>query len=205
MASVIEDDDGPPPLEDMTEYIQSLNLNKTEYKPVPVEQKVNIPVYQVTEVPKKAVEQPAKKVAKKGYGGMKKGFLFGGGGSKKSEPITIKANPKASAEGLKLKEVQETMNKADTFLKENSNTWLNDGLLAEIEKDPVISSKIGNPQFMAAFGEFQQNPAGAMQKYGGNPEMKEFIQRFAGLLGDHFSKLGEQQDQPNEEIQTKNS
>ena len=41
-----------------------------------------------------------------------------------------------------------------------SDTWLNDGLLAEIEKDPVISSKIGNPQFMAAFGEFQQNPAG---------------------------------------------
>lgn len=44
-----------------------------------------------------------------------------------------------------------------------------------------------------------------MQKYGGNPEMKEFIQRFAGLLGNHFSKLGEQQDQPNQDIRTKNS
>ena len=29
---------GPPPLDDMTDYIASLNLNKTEYKPVPVEQ-----------------------------------------------------------------------------------------------------------------------------------------------------------------------
>jgi len=191
MASVIDDDDGPPPLDDMTEYVQSLSLNRTEYTPVAVEQKVNVPVQQV-----KPVQTEPVKAAKKGYGGMKKGFLFGGGGSKKSEPVTIKANPKASNESLKLKEVQDTMNKADTFLKENSNTWLNDGLLAEIEKDPVISSKIGNPQFMAAFGEFQQNPAGAMQKYGGNPEMKEFIQRFAGLLGDHFNKLGKQQDHP---------
>lgn len=47
-------------------------------------------------------------------------LISGGGGSSQREPVTIKANPKASAEGLKLKEVQETMNKADTFLKENS-------------------------------------------------------------------------------------
>ena len=47
---------------------------------------------------------------------------------------------------------------------------------------------------MAAFQEFQTNPQEAAKKYGNNTEMKEFIQEFSGLMGNHFTGLAEKQD-----------
>ena len=53
---------------------------------------------------------------------------------------------------------------------------------------------MANPQFMAAFSEFQSNPQEAAKKYEDNPEMKEFIQQFSGILGSHFLSLADKQE-----------
>ena len=47
---------------------------------------------------------------------------------------------------------------------------------------------------MAAFAEFQTNPQEAARKYGDNPEMKEFIQEFSGMMGNHFTSLADKQN-----------
>lgn len=63
-----------------------------------------------------------------------------------------------------------------------------------VQSNQKILGKLNNPQFMAAFAEFQTNPQAAAKKYGDNSEMKEFIQEFSGLLGNHFTGLAEKQD-----------
>ena len=66
---------------------------------------------------------------------------------------------------------------------------MNDNLLSSVASDDKIASKLNNPQFMAAFAEFQTNPDEAAKKYGDNKEMQDFIQAFSGLLGNHFTGL----------------
>ena len=75
-----------------------------------------------------------------------------------------------------------------------SDDWLNDELLKGIMSNDKINRKLNNPQFMAAFGEFQTNPQEAARKYGDNPEMKEFIQEFSGMMGNHFTSLADKQN-----------
>ena len=75
-----------------------------------------------------------------------------------------------------------------------SDDWLSDDLLRGIQTNEKINSKLNNPQFMAAFSEFQTNPQAAAKKYGDNAEMKEFIQEFSGLMGNHFTSLAEKQE-----------
>ena len=66
---------------------------------------------------------------------------------------------------------------------------MNEDLFSNITKSESLRTKLANPQFMAAFGEFQSNPQEAARKYGDNAEMKEFIREFSGLLGNHFTGI----------------
>ncbi|XP_063676836.1 uncharacterized protein LOC134813087 [Bolinopsis microptera] len=205
----MSDDDGPPPLDDMSEFVKKLSGNQVQFDKVQVSQQISATEAraenQTTGIVLKA-DKPCKTEPSKcnnanvGYGGMKKGFLSGGLSNprkreRKEVKITeVKANPQAKQDGLKLKEVQAKMSEANQFLSDNSNDWLSDDLLKGIQTNDKINSKLSNPQFMAAFQEFQTNPQEAAKKYGNNTEMKKFIQEFSGLMGNHFTGLAEKQD-----------
>lgn len=209
----MSDDEGPPPLDDLSEYVNKMTYNKVQYDSVKVSQDASAPKEVVIQqkgddnimnADKQMSLSKTEPVAKssstsKGYGGMRKGFLSGGLSAPrkkavKKEKITeLKANPQAKIDGLKLDEVQAKMSEANQFLSDNSNEWLNEDFLKKIQSNNKINNKLNNPQFMAAFAEFQTNPQAAARKYGDNPEMKEFIQEFSGLMGNHFTNLADKQ------------
>jgi len=210
----MSDDDGPPPLEDLSEYVNKMTGNKVHYDKVKVSQSTpetkELPTQQnkdsgnTTNKLNLALNtEPSKKSSNSnmGYAGMRKGFLSSGlsnprkRGQRKEIKITeVKSNPQAKLDGLKLDEVQAKMTEANQFLSENSNEWLSDDLLKRIQSNNKINNKLNNPQFMAAFAEFQTNPQAAARKYGDNAEMKEFIQEFSGMMGNHFTNLAEKQN-----------
>ena len=69
------DEDCPPPLEDMTEYVDKLQ-GKSKSQAKVQYQRVEV-VGEKPEPQKQRVVQQKKKKVETGYGGMKKGFLFG--------------------------------------------------------------------------------------------------------------------------------
>ena len=42
--------------------------------------------------------------------------------------------------------------------------------------------------------QLQKDPAGAMRTHGDNAEMREFLQAFMKLMGEHFTKLADKQE-----------
>ncbi|XP_045195278.2 uncharacterized protein LOC123550878 [Mercenaria mercenaria] len=157
------------------------------------------------------------------FGGMKKGFLFGGapksksvqenksivanksqgsenvskqsktGGNKTLEDIPfVRKNEGVKSEEFRFSEVQEAMEKTNSKLMENKD-WVTDDLLSKLEKNEKLAKRLQDPKFIQAIGDFQKNPTEALQKYGNNAEVQEFFKDFCGLMGDHFSKLDDQQ------------
>ena len=47
---------------------------------------------------------------------------------------------------------------------------------------------------MAALTEFGKNPKEAMEKYGSNPEFREFMQDLCSLMGTHFETIAEKEE-----------
>ncbi len=134
-----DDDDGPPPLEDLSDEIQTaLNLKATLNGKETVSRKEEqllkeSSVQSLDEISPQCNSQTAKKSEKevKKFGGMNKGFLFGSPAKKlpdkkkdikaKSEDQipTIKSQPQNSS--LKFDEVQES--------QKSTPAWINDSLL----------------------------------------------------------------------------
>eukprot|EP00112_Aurelia_sp_Birch-Aquarium-sp1_P008241 Seg1903.3 transcript_id=Seg1903.3/GoldUCD/mRNA.D3Y31 product="Sodium/calcium exchanger NCL2" protein_id=Seg1903.3/GoldUCD/D3Y31 len=71
--------------------------------------------------------------------------------------------------------------------------WINDDLLSKLERNPKLLKKLGDPRYSQALDSFQTNPQEAMAALQNDPEVKEFIQEFCGILGDHFNTLGEKE------------
>ncbi|XP_059153508.1 uncharacterized protein LOC131939304 [Physella acuta] len=143
------------------------------------------------------------------FGGMKKGFLFGGP-SKVSKPSTIasktgdssapktKASPveqddtipfvrPTGSSSLTLEEVQQAMSETKGLL--DNQDWITDDLLSKVEKNEFLLKRFADPTFMNALHEFQTNPVAAMEKYKSNKEVEKFLMEFCGLLGDHFTNM----------------
>ncbi|GFS12366.1 phosphatidylinositol 3-kinase vps34 [Elysia marginata] len=169
---------------------------------------------------KKAVAPTTKPSNTGMFGGMKKGFLFGSPGAsnkKASASSTKPSSAKASAENSKkstenipyitpkgqtkselaFDEVQQAMSEAKGLLE--NQDWITNDLLTKIEKNDTLRNKFADVKFMQALEEFQKDPEGAMQKYKGNQEVEKFLQEFCGLLGDHFTSLGDGSAQPKPE------
>ncbi|CAG5132590.1 unnamed protein product [Candidula unifasciata] len=148
------------------------------------------------------------------FGGLKKGFLFGGSSAASShkknvdpvKPAQLKAKTSDTAKkdsdipfispqsgktqsDLTLDEVQQAMSEAKGLL--DNPDWISDDLLDKVEKNELLLKRFADPHFMKALEEFQTNPVAAMEKYKGNKEVEKFLMEFCGLLGDHFTKLGD--------------
>ncbi|GFO03477.1 hypothetical protein PoB_002998200 [Plakobranchus ocellatus] len=171
-----------------------------------------------SEQAKSSAPPPVAKSAKPAvYAGLKKGFLFGGsGGSYKSVSTPPVTNSKPAKDGavkpkedipyispkagnsqseLTFDEVQQAMSEAKGLLE--NQDWITDDLLTKIEKNETLRKRFADPRFMQALEEFQKDPTAAMAKYKGNQEVETFLQQFCGLLGDHFTSLGDSSSQQN--------
>ena len=71
--------------------------------------------------------------------------------------------------------------------------WITEDLLSKVEKNPKLLKQLEDERFSQALTAFQANPQQAMLAVQNDPEVKEFIQEFCGLLGDHFASLGEEE------------
>ncbi|CAL1537381.1 unnamed protein product [Lymnaea stagnalis] len=152
------------------------------------------------------------------FGGLKKGFLFGGSSKEPSAASTsVKSSapkavqpPKAvppptvekaqtdipfispstgkTSSGLTLDEVQMAMSETKGLL--DNQDWINDDLLGRVENNEFLLKRFADPHFMKALQEFQTSPQAAMEKYKSNKEVEKFLLDFCALLGDHFTTLG---------------
>ena len=66
-------------------------------------------------------------------------------------------------------------------------------MLSKVEKNPKLIKQLEDVRFSQALTAFQKNPQEAMLAVQNDPEVKEFIQEFCGLLGEHFTTLGEEE------------
>merc|ERR1719231_1297979 len=67
-------------------------------------------------------------------------------------------------------------------------------LLKKIASTPVLRKAFTDPRCQTAMAEMQTNPQEAMKKYGDVPEMREFLQAFMKLMGEHFTELADKQE-----------
>ena len=157
--------------------------------------------------------------------GFKKGFLSGGGGGSSSRSSKassasssgesgggggsrstggdvpmVRADVEARQKSLQLPEVQERIEAEKTEkAKLNQNkSWMTPELLQKIAAKPILRKAFTDPKCQQAMTEMQTNPQQAMQKYGDVPEMREFLQAFMKLMGEHFTELAEKQEKEQE-------
>ena len=68
--------------------------------------------------------------------------------------------------------------------------WITEDLLKKIEGNPSLAKLLMDPKFTAALAQVQTDPMKAMAMLSSNPEMQKALQEFSGILGEHFSALG---------------
>ena len=64
-----------------------------------------------------------------------------------------------------------------------------------MEKHPVLSKALHDPQLAQVMSQFQSNPKAVLQAAAGNPEVQEFLKEFCALMGDHFSDLADKEEE----------
>ena len=72
--------------------------------------------------------------------------------------------------------------------------WVTEDLLTKIMKHPKLSKQFMDPRFSKAIEKFQTNPREVMEMCSTNEELREFIQQFCALMGDHFTGLADAQE-----------
>lgn len=192
----MEDADDLPPLEDMSDLVDRIkdkqkSVTKTEVQVLPsTDTKINKP---------KSVNKKSSEV---GYGGLRKGFLFGSKSTSKSAckpkqspsvKVDYEVKPKLKpGENLVFNEVQENM-KSDQKLF-GDKEWVTPDLLKNIEGNEKLFKQLSSPKFSKAVDMMQKDPKAAMEYYKDQPDVQEFFKEFYKILGTHFTKLGEKTD-----------
>lgn len=166
---------------------------------------------------KKEKEKVNAKAKNKSFGaGFKKGFLGSGSGAKKKATTTTSTtnnkgpdviNVKAAAGGSKKsvsqslnnisKEVNEAMEESThPAVKElQKGEWMTPDLMQIFASNPIISRGLRNPRCQKALEMMQKDPEQAKKLFLGDTEVDEFMKEFGKVMGDHFDKLGEEQEQ----------
>lgn len=105
---------------------------------------------------------------------------------------------KSSNKGLVLDDVQKALKEEEDgnpLLKQlQGGEWANDDLMSKLQKDPVLLRGLQNPKCQAAMQLMQSDPKEAKKRFEKDPEVSAFMQAFAALMADHFTRLGQQQD-----------
>ena len=91
---------------------------------------------------------------------------------------------------LHLTEVQSAML---SHLQANSEQLATPALLDRITQNhPKLAQGMQNPQFMSALQSMQSNPKETLERLKQtNPEMVDMLMEFCGVIGEHFTKMGE--------------
>lgn len=75
-----------------------------------------------------------------------------------------------------------------------NNSWMTPELLQKIAAKPILRKAFTDPRYQSAMTEMQTDPQAAMRKYADVPEIREFLQSFMALMGEHFSALADKQE-----------
>jgi hypothetical protein len=123
-----------------------------------------------------------------------------------SQPPIITVTPnnngvrqRSQEDKLRLEEVQEAMKKHSLeSLNLSDGNWATPDLTTKIAQNPRLAAGMANPKFSAALQEMQHNPKAALKKYSldgdnSNPEIWDFLHEFCGVMGEHFTAMGEAQ------------
>jgi len=111
------------------------------------------------------------------------------------------------ANPLKLPEVQKSIEEqqagasAAQGMAGGSPSWVTPDLLQKIAADPLLRKAFTDPKCAAAMAALQKNPQEAMKQYGDVPEMRDFLMKFMKLMSDHFTAMGESQEEKRQEQQ----
>lgn len=149
----------------------------------------------------KEIKEEAKKPTKKNSnGGMKKGFLLNSGRKKTTNKPTIKnaqanrassvVTPTVSPSPMNscvLSEVQET--------RKDTNPLASPDLEETVTSNPRLWRALQDPKFISALHIIQTDPSKAKAIFKENPELISVLQEFSGVLGLHYSKLAESQQE----------
>lgn len=71
---------------------------------------------------------------------------------------------------------------------------MTDSLLKKIEKHPLLSRALHDPNLARIMSQFQSDPKTVLQVAAGNPEMQTFLKEFCKLMGSHFTELADKQE-----------
>ena len=197
--SDFDSDDEPPPL------VTAAPGASAAPPPVAVAADATKATKAATAAPAAAKSAPPPKPAAES-GGLKKGFLNGGGSTKKKAPPRKPAadvplvKPQSSKDAaMRLPEVQAAMSgegSAAAGLAGGGakDGWVTPELMQKIMASPILRKAFTDPRCAAAMEQLQKDPAGAMRTHGDNAEMREFLQAFMKLMGEHFSGLADAQE-----------
>jgi len=139
--------------------------------------------------------------------GFQKGFLSGESDKKRTpvkkpnkgstpgvkDDFDITKDEKSQKDSKVFTEVQDAMKKQIPLLQ--SQDWVTEDLLTKIMQHPKLSKQFMDPRFSSAIEKFQKNPREVMEMCQTNEELREFIQQFCSLMGDHFTGLADQTDE----------
>ena len=193
-------EDDIPPLEDMTTLVDRV---KEKQKSTQKVESQSFPEKSRNE-PATLTNQPTKTSTKKksdvGYGGMKKGFLFGNVGPKSSKSMkksaaakpTVDYEVKAAASDKKyvFDEVQEAIKENKRF--PIGSEWVTDDLLQKVEGNKALVKKLTDPKYSQALQRMEADPIAAKKYYENDKDVQEFFMDFYQILGQHFMNFGEQ-------------
>ncbi|KAA0175958.1 hypothetical protein FNF27_02679 [Cafeteria roenbergensis] len=125
-----------------------------------------------------------------------------GGGFDLTKELSVPAGAGSSSgrasqrSGAVLPEVQAAMaagaGAADRLKRDTS--WANEELMRRVASDPVLAMGMANPRCQAAIADLQKDPATAKRKYASDPLVRTFLERFVAVMGEHFTKLGAEED-----------
>lgn len=95
-------------------------------------------------------------------------------------------------DSLRIAEVQEAMDNQSWQQAFASKSQINSPeFLQQIMNNPRLVKSMSNPKCIAALEALEKNPKEALKRFKGHDEVMEFLNEICGLLGNHFTKLGE--------------
>jgi arsenate reductase-like glutaredoxin family protein len=114
-------------------------------------------------------------------------------------PEIKRTKPANSADTFRFSEVQSALNEQ---LMGNQSAWMTDGFLEQLMRHPALNKLFSSndPEISDAIAMFSSNPAEAMEYYKEKPVYLDALKAFAGMLGSHFERMGEEQDRRREEL-----
>ena len=84
---------------------------------------------------------------------------------------------------------------AQKLAQDGGKGWATQHLFQRMAKNPALAMGLQDPECQEVMAMLQKDPAAAMQRCKGSPKLQRFFTEFCGLMGDHFGKLGEKQDE----------